>query len=174
MIPGLQPPPMVMQNTVQPKAVQKSTGHLYVVVRDDVAANGKLYIAPVGMLTSMRSIRPEEFKEQFEWYLPPSERPTPARVIAANDTQQQPLTAEKAQETWPEGPLGDAIPEEVPASAPAPTPPPPPQPSPDGTPVIQEQTPPAPVKVPKKRGRPLGSKNQKKPRKRVVKATATE
>lgn len=147
MIPGLQPPPTVMQNSIQPKAIEKSTRQVFVVVRDDVAANGKLYIAPLGMMTSMRSIKPDEFKEKFEWYVPPSDRPIP-RGIAANDTRQLPIAPEETVTNWPEGPiLGEAdwAAPELAAGADE---------------AVRQM-----VTEPKNRGRPKGSKNKRKKRK---------
>jgi hypothetical protein len=144
----LAPPPTVMQNSTQPKAIEKATGQVFMVVRDDVAANGKLYIAPLGMLTSMRSIKPEVFKENFEWYVPPADRPLPVvREIPANNTQQQPLTPEGAVASWPEGPILGAA---------------------DGMPELAagaDEAVKAMVTEPKKRGRPKGSKNKRKKRK---------
>jgi len=136
-LPGLEPPTIPLQNRSQPKAIEKASGQVFVIVRDDVAANGKLYIAPIGMMTSMRSIKPEEFRENFTWYTPTEDRPLPVREIAANDTQQLPLTPDSIVAQWPEGRTVDDPPAEAEAAA------------------------------PKKRGRPVGSKNKKRTRKRT-------
>ena len=76
-IPGAPQVKQIVQAGTQPKLVEKSTGELYMLVRDDVSENGKLYVAPLGMMTSMHSIKPEQFFERFEWYVEPGDRPIP-------------------------------------------------------------------------------------------------
>ena len=74
-----------IQSETRPQLVEKSTGQLYLLVRDDTAANGKLYVAPIGMMTSMTSLRPEAFKERFEWYVAPGDRPVPVDAITVRE-----------------------------------------------------------------------------------------
>lgn len=66
-----------MQQAFLPRLVEKSTGQLFTLVRDDVKVTGVLWVAPVGMTTSMQSTTPELFKERFEWYVDPKDRPLP-------------------------------------------------------------------------------------------------
>lgn len=93
--PGMRPPKTVVQGVSQPKLVERSTGQVYILVRDDTAVNGKLYIAPIGMMTSMRSIRPEVLKENFEWYVELKDRPVPVREVDATEMSSVPLTEEE-------------------------------------------------------------------------------
>lgn len=93
--PGMKPPKTVVQGVSQPKLVEKATGQVYILVRDDTAVNGKLYVAPIGMMTSMRSIRPEVLKENFEWYVELKDRPVPAIEVESTEISSVPLTQEE-------------------------------------------------------------------------------
>lgn len=95
--PGMRPPKTVVQEVSQPKLVERVTGQIYVLVRDDTAVNGKLYIAPIGMMTSMRSIKPEVLKEDFEWYVEPRDRPVPASETEVAEINSVPLTEESVE-----------------------------------------------------------------------------
>lgn len=81
----------------QPRLVEKETGEIFILVRDDVAENGKLYVAPYKDMTSMRSIRPEAFKERFEWYVEPQDRPVPVSETTTVEQSSVPLTAETVE-----------------------------------------------------------------------------
>lgn len=96
--PGMQPAKTYLEGRVQPRLVHKASGQMFVLVRDDVKENGRLYIAPQGMITSMRSILPEEIAEYFEWYVEPSDRPKPDIVVETADQTSQPITEETVQE----------------------------------------------------------------------------
>jgi hypothetical protein len=85
-----------MQEIPQLKLVEKSTGQIFLLLRDDVAVNGKLHVAPIKHMTSMFSIKPEEFKERFDYYVEPKDRPVPIEAMTVTE-----LTA--AQELTPEG-----------------------------------------------------------------------
>jgi hypothetical protein len=86
-----------LEQALLPKAVHKGTGQVFILVRDDVKANGKLYLAPVGQMTSMRSIRPDEFKENFEWYVDPKDRPQPPREVFTAPLTPEGTTQESVQ-----------------------------------------------------------------------------
>ena len=63
-----------IQASSQPRIVEKESGELYVLVRDDVMATGFLWISPVGALTSMIPVTPPQFEERFEWYVDPKNK----------------------------------------------------------------------------------------------------
>jgi hypothetical protein len=54
--------------------VEKATGNMFVLVRDDVSVTGNLWVAPSGALTSMEPITPEKFQERFDWYVSPQNK----------------------------------------------------------------------------------------------------
>lgn len=95
--PSMKPAKVILESVSQPKLVHKSSGQVFVVVRDDVKENGKLYIAPVGAITSMKSIRPEEVKEFFEWYTEPSQRPKADVEVNTSDLASPPTTQESVE-----------------------------------------------------------------------------
>lgn len=90
----------------QPKLVEKATGQLYLLVRDDVEANGKLYVAPMGMMTSMISVKPDVFKERFEWYVDPQDRSVPVMKNPVGATDVEPLTKEQVEKSLATKPKG--------------------------------------------------------------------
>lgn len=176
--PGQQVPKTILQGESRPRAIRKETGEMFLLVRDDTAVNGKLYIAPVGAMTSMQSIRPEQFKAEFEWYVEPKDRPVPVREVDVQNqmfanvtpTTQAAVDATNIPQVHAGGPIGPWRPkggEQITVT-----------PEPTGADVadyveaaVAETSPPEePVAieagyetpVPKKRGRPKGSKNKKK------------
>lgn len=169
--PGQQVPKTVLRGESRPRAIRKETGEMFLLVRDDTAVNGKLYIAPIGAMTSMRSIRPDQFKAEFEWYVEPKDREVPVREVDVQNqmfTNVTPTTQEVVdQANIPQvhggGPIGEWRPKEplVPAT--------PEMLQPEGVAdeiavaekdVALEAGYEAPA--PKKRGRPKGSKNKTK------------
>lgn len=86
-----------LDQALLPKAVNKHTGQVFILVRDDVKANGKLYLAPVGRMVEMRSIKPDEFKENYEWYVEPADRPQPTREVFSAPLTQEQTTQESVQ-----------------------------------------------------------------------------
>ena len=75
----------IMQGVQQPKLVDKQTGEMFMLVRDDVSANGKLYVAPLKHITSMFSIKPAAFKERFDYYIEPKDRPLPVEAMTVTE-----------------------------------------------------------------------------------------
>jgi hypothetical protein len=98
--PGAPQVKQVVQGVHQPRLVEKGTGKIFLLVRDDVSVNGKLYVAPINRMTSMFSIKPDAFKERFEWYVEPSERPIPVDALSITDiTAPQQLTQEGVEQS---------------------------------------------------------------------------
>lgn len=96
--PGALPEKTIMGDQAQPRLVEKATGHVFVLVRDDTATTGKLHVAPLGLLTSMQSVKPADFKERFDWYTPPSEREVPVREVMAGPVNDIRSEAEQTEE----------------------------------------------------------------------------
>lgn len=91
--PGAPQVKQIVQSIQQPRLVDKKTGEIYLLVRDDVAINGKLYVAPIKHMTSMFSIKPQQFKERFDWYVEPKDRPVAVDALTITDvTAPQQLT----------------------------------------------------------------------------------
>lgn len=158
--PGQQVPKTVLQGESRPRAIRKETGEMFLLVRDDTAVNGKLYIAPVGAMTSMQSIRPDQFKAEFEWYVEPKNRPEPVREVDVQNqmfanvtpTTQEIVDAANIPQVHGGGPIGPWRPKDGQAEVVAVE-----EPIED---VALEAA--YEVPAPKKRGRPKGSKNKKK------------
>lgn len=70
---------------------------MFVLVRDDVKTSGKLHVAPVGEITSMRSIKPDAFRDEFEWYVDPKDRPVPVQQVTTVDLNSKPKTKESVE-----------------------------------------------------------------------------
>lgn len=96
---GMPSTKVILQNVTQPKVIEKATGKTFILVRDDVEANGKLYIAPQGMLTSMKSIKPAEFMERFAWPDVPVDTSGPVAETTTADIVSQPLTQEAVEQS---------------------------------------------------------------------------
>jgi len=98
--PGAQQAKQIMGQVPQLKLVDKTTGELFLLMRDDVAENGKLQVAPIKHMTSMFSIRPEAFKERFDYYIEPKDRPVPVEALTITElTAQQELTPEGVEKS---------------------------------------------------------------------------
>ena len=98
LFPGAPQVKQVIQSVPQLKLVDKRTGEMFLLVRDDVAANGKLHVAPIKHMTAMFSIKPEQFKERFDYYVEPKDRPVPIEAMTVTEvTASQGLTAEAVE-----------------------------------------------------------------------------
>jgi hypothetical protein len=56
------------------RIIEKATGHIWVLVRDDAKTTGFVYAAPQDAMTSMVPFTPEQFVDQFDWYVTTEER----------------------------------------------------------------------------------------------------
>jgi hypothetical protein len=98
--PGAPQVKQIIQGVPQPKLVEKTTGKMFLLIRDDTAVNGKLHVAPIKHMTSMFSIKPEAFKERFEWYVEPKDRPVPVEAMTITEvTAAQELTADGVEKS---------------------------------------------------------------------------
>ena len=96
--PGAPQVKQILQGVPQPKLVDKKTGEMFLLIRDDVEANGKLHVAPIKHMTSMFSIKPEQFKERFDWYVEPKDRPIPVEAMTVTEvTASQELTEDNVE-----------------------------------------------------------------------------
>lgn len=98
--PSLQQAKQIISSVPQPRLVDKQTGELFLLIRDDVSVNGKLWIAPQSHMTQMFTVKPEAFKERFDWYVEPKDRPVPVEATTVTEiNQDQTLTQEAVEKS---------------------------------------------------------------------------